>query len=309
MTQKDLLYIKTIAEEGGISQAARKLYLSQPSLSQSLKRIEDSLGTSLFRRIPKGLVLTEAGREYYLMANQILKTYSNFEEGIQNLEALKTGRITVGVTTHRGLFLLPEFLADFHLRYPGITVTVMETTTGSLEELLLSGTLDFAFMRAPSESSCHKNIAYQGLVRDSFLLLLPPGHPAGKQAVFIEGNPFPVLELSGLKDENFLLPDTTLRLHENVLNILDKAGIPAPKSDFSSVYVETLVRLVAAGCGVSILPHKMAMVPSLLPPPEYFCIPEEYGGYWEMCIATLKESYLSKAAVTFIKEFRSYLGL
>lgn len=309
MNQKDLLYIKTIAEEGGISQAARKLYLSQPSLSQSVKRIEDSLGTSLFKRVSRGLVLTEAGKEYYVMASQILKTYSNFEEGIRNLESLKTGQIFVGATTHRGLFLLPEFLADFHLRYPGIKVSVIETTTDSLENLLLTGNLDFSFMRAPAKTGCHKNISYQGLLRDSFLLLLPPGHPAGKQAVSIKGMPFPVLELSRLKNENFLLPDPTLRLHENVLNILGHAGITIPNSDFSSVYMETLVRLVSAGCGAAILPYKLAEIPGLSPMPDYYCIPEEYGAYWDMCIATLKDSCLSKAAAAFIKEFREYMGV
>lgn len=309
MNQKDLLYIKTIAEEGGISQAARKLFLSQPSLSQSVKRIEESLGVSLFRRIPRGLVLTPSGEEYYRMASQILKTWSTFEEEIRHLEDLKTGKLSVGVTTHRGLVLLPEFLADFYLRYPGISVSVMENTTDRLEELLLCGALDFAFMRAPATDSRHKNISYLGLIRDSFLLLLPPGHPAGRKAVPVSGKPYPVLDLSCLKDENFLLPDSSMRLHENVLNILMKAGISSPRSSYSSVYVETLIRLVSAGCGISVLPQKMSLLSSLSPAPECYCIPDEYGAYWQMCISTLKDAYLSKAAVTFISEFREYLGL
>lgn len=309
MNEKDLLYVKTIADEGGISQAARKLYLSQPSLSQSLKRIEESLGISLFRRIPKGLVLTDAGREYYLMASQILKTYHNFEEGIRNLEDLRTGKVSVGVTIHRGLFLLPEFLADFHLQYPGIQVSVTETITGKLEDMLLKGDLDFAFMRAPSETGGHKNISYQGLIQDSFVILLPMGHPAGKRAVFMKDSPFPVLDPAVLSKENFLLPDTSLRLHENVLNILYQAGITSPASDFSSVYVETIVRLVAADCGVSILPQRMSMFPTLTPAPEYYCIPEKYGAFWQMCFATLKDTSLSRAAARFADEFRKYLGL
>ena len=65
MNQKDLIYIKTIVGEGGITQAAKKLFVSQPSLSQSLKRIEESLGVTLFKRTPKGLVLTIEGEEFY----------------------------------------------------------------------------------------------------------------------------------------------------------------------------------------------------------------------------------------------------
>ena len=89
LNQKDLIYIKTIVDEGGITQAARKLFVSQPSLSQSVKRIEESLGTDLFRRTPKGLILTPEGEEYYHMANKVMHIYESFDEEIHNLKELK----------------------------------------------------------------------------------------------------------------------------------------------------------------------------------------------------------------------------
>ena len=101
LNQKDLIYIKTIVEEGGVTQAARKLFVSQPSLSQSVKRIEESLETELFRRTPKGLVLTPEGEEFYQMASKVMHIYESFDEEIRNLKELKTGTVTVGATPHR----------------------------------------------------------------------------------------------------------------------------------------------------------------------------------------------------------------
>ena len=167
MNQKDLIYIKTIVEEGGITQAARKLYVSQPSLSQSVKRIEDALGTTLFKRTPKGLVLTPEGTEYYRMSSKVLNIYESFDEEIQNLKELKTGTVTVGATPHRGMYLFPEFLAGFYMKYPGIQVNMVEAATDELETMLLNGKLDLAALREPANSESVSSFEYHGLSRDS----------------------------------------------------------------------------------------------------------------------------------------------
>ena len=103
MTSRELEYIKTVADEKSISSAARKLYIAQPSLSQSLQRIEENLGAKLFNRTPSGLTLTYAGERCYQMACQVLKIYSDFEAEISDINQLKTGRIVMGTTNRRGL--------------------------------------------------------------------------------------------------------------------------------------------------------------------------------------------------------------
>lgn len=309
MNQKDLTHIKTIVEEGGVSQAAKKLYMSQPSLSQSVRRIEDDLGAPLFKRTPRGLVPTAQGDAYYLMACQILKIYDNFQAELHAQNTLQAGRVLLGTTFHRGLFLLPRFLADFHQKYPKITVSITEETTGQLEELILQGTLDFALMRSPGESGKIPALSYRGMVQDSFLLLLPPNHPAAARAKEIQGLPFPVLDPRWLRDENFLLPDHSMRLRDTVLEILKKAGILSPRSTYSSVYLETLARLTAAGEGVSILPQKILPYQNGTPLHQENCflIPKEYGLFWEVCCVTLKDAPLSKAAQVFLQEFLEYV--
>ena len=113
MTSRELEYIKTVADEKSISAAARKLYIAQPSLSQSLQRIEENLDAHLFNRTPSGLTLTYAGKRCYQMACQVLKIYSDFETEISDIKQLKSGRIVMGTTNHLGTVILPKILPEF----------------------------------------------------------------------------------------------------------------------------------------------------------------------------------------------------
>ena len=144
MTSRELEYIKTVADEKSISSAARKLYIAQPSLSQSLQRIEENLGAKLFNRTPSGLTLTYAGERCYQMACQVLKIYSDFEAEISDINQLKTGRIVMGTTNHLGTVILPEILPEFKENSPSVELEILEDNTGNLEAKLFTGAMDFA---------------------------------------------------------------------------------------------------------------------------------------------------------------------
>ena len=305
LNQKDLIYIKTIVDEGGITQAARKLFVSQPSLSQSVKRIEESLGTDLFRRTPKGLILTPEGEEYYHMANKVMHIYESFDEEIHNLKEFKTGIVTVGATPHRGMHLFPKFLAEFYMKYPGIQVNVIEATTDELEKMVLNGTVDLAALREPAGTGEECSFDYHGIAQDSFLVLLPKGHHAGTHA---EGEKKEFLDPKWLKDETFLLPAPHLRLYENVMSILKMAGISAPKCGYRAFYMETLIHLATSGAGVAIVSEGYWKYYAKNSQCDCYRIPESYGTFWEVSLATLKDAYLSRAAQKFMDEYTNWLG-
>lgn len=309
MNQKDLIYIKTIVDEGGISQAAKKLFVSQPSLSQSVKRIEETLDVTLFKRTPKGLVLTPEGEEYYRMAGKVLSIYSFFEDEIKNLKELKTGVVTVGATPHRGVVLFSEFLAEFYMKYPGITVKMVEAPTSELEELLLAGNVDFAMLREPVKKTDSSRFIYRGLSKDQFMILLPPGHQAREHAEPYGDSGEWVLDPKWLSDEKFLLPDPSLRLYESVMSILKQAGITSFKDSYTSLYMETLVHLASSGVGVAIVSSHYVRRKKLTQFGDLYRIPESYGAFWEVSLATLKDTYLSRAANKFIEEYARYLGV
>lgn len=315
MNQKDLIYIKTIVDAGGITPAAKRLFVSQPSLSQSLKRIEEALGTPIFKRTPRGLVLTDVGMQYYRMAQNVLKVYDSFEEEMQNMDELKTGTVTVGTTPHKGLFLFPEFLAEFYMKYPGIKVKIVEQPVHELEEQLLSGKVDFAVLRDLPDDMVYRDGVYTetfdsvGLFREEFMILLPKGHEAGSHAERMEEASYPILDPKWLAEENFLLPSPEMRLCETILTILKKAGIEHPKSSYCSMYLETLALLTAAGAGVSVVSKSVVRKYKERTDLDIFMLPESYGAFWKVSLVMIKDAYLSRADQKFIEEFQTYVRI
>ena len=306
MTSRELLYVKTIADERSITKAAQKLYLTQPSLSHCIMNIEKQLGTRLFRRTSGGLVLTYAGERYYRMACEVLRVYAAFESEISEESELLRGRITLGITNYLACDLLPRMLPRFHSEYPGIELRIVEETTDELEKSLLSGRLDFAIMHtgAGDGASEDPGLAHEVLRRDPFLLMAPPEHPYANQAVRREGAKTPELDPALLGGEPFLMVSKGQRIRHVADRVLAMAGI-SPEIVFTSRNFETLRRLCAQGMGYTFIPRRYV---GLLGGEEYqpvsYAIPERYEAFWELSVVTLKDAYLSRAAKAFLKSFK-----
>lgn len=304
MTSRELLYVKTLAEEKSISKAAKKLFIAQPSLSQSLQKIETTLKTNLFNRTTSGLTLTYAGERYYQIACQILKIYDDFEAEISDMNELKTGRIQAGFTSQLGEIILPKILPEFKENCPNIELELTEDSTSSLENRLLSGELDFILTHAPMRNQ-NPLVQYEVLSKDSFIIALSSDHPLREKAVSLPGYPHPVLDLKLLKDESFLMLDSTQRIRHITDAILSKAKITPNVSLTMKNYV-TLQSLAGLGIGITLLPNDYADLPVIENPPVFLSIPEEYEASWNLCIATLKDGYLSKAEQLFLSLIRRY---
>ena len=306
MTSRELLYVKTIADEKSITRAAQKLYLTQPSLSHCVSSIEKQLGTRLFRRTSGGLVLTYAGEKYYRMACEVLRVYAAFEAEISEESELVRGRITMGITNYLACDLLPRMLPRFHREHPGIELRVVEETTDEIEKRLLSGRLDFAVMHtgAGDGASEDPGLAHEVLRRDPFLLIAPPGNPYEAQAVRHEGAPYPELDPALLAGEPFLMVSRGQRIRHVTDRVLQKAGV-SPQIVFTSRNYETLRRLASEGMGYTLVPQQYI---GILGGEDYptcrYAIPARYDAYWELSVVTLKDAYLSRAAKAFLRSFR-----
>ncbi len=307
MTTRELLYIKTIADERSMTRAAQKLYVTQPSLSHCVTTIEKSLGTPLFRRTSAGLLLTFAGEKYYRMACEVLRVYSAFESEIAEESELASGRITVGITNYLATDMLPRMLPAFHKTYPGIELRVVEETTGEMEKSLLSGRLDFAIMHTGRENGAADNpaLSCEVLSRDPFLIAAPKDTPYLAVAQEMPGLPYPVLDPMQLSGEPFLLVKHGQRIRQISDRILAAAGV-TPKIVLSSRNYEMLRRLAAEGMGYTLVPRQYAgILGGDEYQPQYFMIPEKYQAYWELSVVTLRDAYLSRAAKAFLECFRA----
>lgn len=302
MTSRELLYVKTIADEKSISQAAKKLFIAQPSLSQSLQRIEEQLGTQLFNRNIGGLTLTYAGERYYQIACQILKIYDDFETEISDINNLKTGRIHMGITNHLGTIVLPKILPVFKRKCPGIELNIFEGDTQKQEEKLLSGELDFAILHAPKHNA-QPSLLYELLTNDPFVIAIAKNHPLIEKAQVREGYPHPVLDLKLLKNEPLIILHKQQRIRHVTEAILAKAKISPPIALTLKNY-ETAQALAGQGLGITFLPRDYADITSMECPPVLLSIDEKYSPGWNMCITTLKNGFLSKADQYFLSLVR-----
>lgn len=301
MNSKELLYVKTVADEQNISRAAKKLFMAQPSLSQSIQRIEEAVGTPLFNRTPTGLTLTFSGEQYYQMATQILKIYEDFEMTISDINNLKTGRIQFGITNHLGTLVLTKVLPKFQNICSHVELKIYEENSTDLEKMLLAGKLDFCIMHAP-QSNRSQLLEYDTMTHDPFVIALSKDHPLIKKAVKKDGYPYPVLDLKLLKDEPFLMLHRTQRIRQIVDIVLSRADIRQPHIPLTLRNFETAQLLAAQGLGVTLVPLQYSHITSYSEhTPALLCIDRNYDVGWDMCIVTQAEHFLSKADQLFIR--------
>ena len=139
----------TVAEQGNITKAALELYISQPAVSKSIKKLEDELGGSIFKRTKKGVVLTEEGKELYSYVSKAIEYLNSAENKFKDLMKLETGNLRIGtsatITRH---FLMP-YLEKFHTKYPNINIEIKTGLNRDLIRRLKNGLLDMVILNLP----------------------------------------------------------------------------------------------------------------------------------------------------------------
>ena len=166
--RKDLIY--TVYREGSISRAAQKLFVSQPSLSIMLRKIEDEVGVPLFDRTCKPIQLTQAGEEYIKAAKAIAQIEKEFEHFVSDYGQLMTGTLTIGANQLLSSLVLPEYVAEFIRRYPNIELHLVDDNSTVLENRIMSGQLDLVIDNFKLDDTLFE----QKLLRKERLLLAVP---------------------------------------------------------------------------------------------------------------------------------------
>lgn len=168
--RKDIIY--KVYQEKSISKAAQKLFVSQPSLSVMIQRIEEEVGVPLFDRTSKPISLTEAGKEYIKATEEIMHTEKAFENYLQACRDLQTGSLTIGSNQLLSSLVLPRYIGQFLAKYPKIHLNLVDDNSIVLENMATSGQLDLVLDNHPLD----RNIFEQHIIRREHLLLAVPGH-------------------------------------------------------------------------------------------------------------------------------------
>lgn len=154
MNLKQARYIHAIAREGGITAAARKLYITQPALSQMLRQVETDLGVALFDRSVSPFRLTYAGEKYLEAADVILRASRRLEDQLQEIREENSGRLRLGISVQRAGQVLPLALPWFAMQFPHVSLEITERGSADLEELVSRGEVDLALAAIDSTSPC-----------------------------------------------------------------------------------------------------------------------------------------------------------
>lgn len=155
---KGMEYVYEVYKEKSFSKAAHNLYISQPALSASIKKIETRIGAPIFDRSTNPIQLTECGREYVKCMLKIMDLEAEFENYLSDMDELKTGSISIGGTNLYASFVLPPVITAFTKKYPGVQINLVEADTSLLEQKLAGGVLDLVidnYAFSPELYSCY----------------------------------------------------------------------------------------------------------------------------------------------------------
>lgn len=163
-------YVLTIYREGSFTKAAEKLFVSQPSLSASVKRIEEKVGSPIFDRSTSPITLTEVGREYVSTAQELDAMEESFRRYISDRASLVKGKIRIGGSSFFSAFVLPKMISDFKLLHDGISFEVHEDSTKNLMVKLNTGELDIV---VDNTVMTDDEIVSERYMREMLLLAVP----------------------------------------------------------------------------------------------------------------------------------------
>jgi len=285
MDIRQLRYFTVIAEEKNISQAARKLHMSQPPLSQQLKLMEDELGVRLVHREGKKLRLTEAGKKLYHHAVQVTKL---MEEGMEEVkevgEGLK-GSLKIGVNTLSEMSL-GNLMFAFKEKYPLVTYEIHQNESGHLFQLLRERAIDLAVIRFPVQSD---EFAHFILKKEPFYFVSREAWDGPLTLEKIAGQSLVLPSTKGQGLYDYILQSFALRGHE--------PNIVCASSDLT-----LLAGLVQQGFGATLVPESAMHIFSCAKVHSYLVEHEDLSSQYG--VAWMKKYYLSKVATRFLEMYK-----
>lgn len=188
-------YVYEVYKERSFTKAAQNLYISQPSLSARIKKIEEIIGEPLFDRSTTPLQLTEVGKVYIEAAEEITQIEQRVENYINDLAGLKTGNLAVGASTLFAAYVVPSLITQFNQKFPDVHIQLIEGNTAELEEMLGSNALDFVIDNYHYDSILYNKELY---CEENILLALPKHFAVNEELGMYQ------LSYKNIKNKNYL---------------------------------------------------------------------------------------------------------
>jgi LysR family hydrogen peroxide-inducible transcriptional activator len=238
---KDLRYLVAVADTRHFGRAAAKCFVSQPTLSAQLRKLEQYLGVQLIERRPRRVTLTEAGEEVALRARTMLETGDAIVTLAQTRRDPLAGQLRLALLPTIGPYLLPQVALKIRKALPRLELMLYEYQTEAMVEHLHNGEIDVGLLALPVHDD---SLVARELYEEPFVLALPESHRLAARAQ---------VRIEDLNGETLLLLEDGHCLREQALAVCSRSSVHE-KQDFRATSIETLRQMVAAGVGITLLP-------------------------------------------------------
>ncbi|ADL53288.1 LysR family transcriptional regulator [Clostridium cellulovorans] len=315
MTSQQIEYILVLAEERNFSKAAKRLFVTQPSLSQFIRNLEYQLKTVLFDRSTSPLKLTPAGEAFVKAARKIQAIENELNYELADLSDLQVGELTIGTSPFRASFLLTKSIAAFHKKYPRIKLNIITDSINALSNSLLEGNIDICI---DTNIFDPKIFQVEILSDETYYLAVPKGHPFNLERENLQLTPEDItydsdyyyqvdaLDLSLCENHPFIIVEPGQSPHNVFIEIFKESNIN-PNIILYSSQIETAFHWVLSGIAFTFIPDTLIRFGNYADHPVYYKLNNEHATN-EIVFASKKNRYLSKAAHEYIVLLKKLIG-
>ena len=252
MNLRDLKYLIALADLRHFGKAADACFVSQPTLSTQVRKLEEELGVTLVERAPRKVMLTATGQDVVQRARRIVADVEQMREAARRSKDPESGSLRLGVFPTLAPYLLPHVVPQLRERFPQLELLLVEEKSDVLLQRLREGRLDAALLALPVHD---EQLHAEFLFEEAFVLAAPQGHELATRTS---------LHVDELSDETLLLLEDGHCLRDQALDVCRLSGAQE-KSGFRATSLETLRQMVAAGVGVTLLPALSVHAPIVQP--------------------------------------------
>jgi LysR family transcriptional regulator, hydrogen peroxide-inducible genes activator len=253
MNLRDLKYLIALADHRHFGRAASACFISQPTLSTQIRKLEEELGVALFERTPRKVMLTPVGMDIAERARRIVSDVEQMKEAARRSQKPEAGTVRLGIFPTLGPYLLPHVIPGIRERFPELQLLLVEEKSDLLLARLRDGRLDAALLAEPvHDDQLHAEFLFE----EPFLLAVPEQHPFAQRGS---------LAIDDLAHEDLLLLEDGHCLRQQTLDVCHLSGA-SEKTEFRATSLETLRQMVAANVGMTLLPS-LAVQPPVAQPP------------------------------------------
>lgn len=286
MELRDIQSFIDVADHQSFTKAAEHSYLSQPSLSKAVRKLEKELRVELFDRSTRTLQLTDAGKIVYEQGQQALSSLNNIPMLLGELREIVAGEIKIGMPPLIGTLFFPEIAGNFSKQHPKVRLTLIEQGAKIIEQLVAEGSIDIGLVVLPVDEMVFNTLPF---ITDEFALYTHQEHALAQHHA---------VTLSELKEEKFILFSSDFSLHNYIIDACKGAGF-YPNISYESSQWDLIMEFVAAKLGITLLPTAVCpkqnnpdikMIPLKTPP-----LP------WKLGFITKKNAYYSFALKKFLQ--------